>query len=151
MRGRKILIVEDEVLLAWMVEEALLEAGCEVCGIAPSEAMGLMLGKSTRPEFAIVDIQLSRGDGRVVAKELNARFGTAVLFATTRNCNPTDLINWGGIGYLPKPYLPHELLAALIAVRDMVSGIHPSSLPPGMIALRENMFRSGDPHRQEFD
>jgi CheY-like chemotaxis protein len=71
--GRRILLVEDEYLIAFDVASLLESKGAEVIGPAASvhEALGL-LETGARPDAAVLDINL--GDERVfpVAEELQA-------------------------------------------------------------------------------
>jgi len=45
----KVLIVEDDLMMADMVEEILSQSGYEVCGIAPTVAEAVALGRPTSP------------------------------------------------------------------------------------------------------
>ena len=60
----RVLIVEDDPFIAMDLEGVLSEAGCDVCGVAASEAEALLMGEATRPSFAGVDVRLSRGETR---------------------------------------------------------------------------------------
>ena len=131
----RVLIVEDDLLIAADVEETLHESGCDVCGVAASQEDALIIAESARPEFAVVDVELSPGDGRIVARELTVRYGTAVLFATGNSVDPTELARYGAGGCLPKPYDSRDVLPALAAVRDIRAGRSPGHLPGGMIAF----------------
>ena len=48
----KVLIVEDDPFIAMDLEGVLSDAGCDVCGVAASEAEALRMGEATRPAFA---------------------------------------------------------------------------------------------------
>ena len=78
----RVLIVEDDALIALDVEQVLRAAGYDICGMASSEIEALALAERFRPDMAVVDISLSPGDGRVVAKALAETYATQVLFAT---------------------------------------------------------------------
>jgi len=135
MNATRILIVEDDILIGLDVEHALVAAGYDVCGIATSETEALALADQFHPEMAIVDISLSPGDGRVVAKELRRRYATAVLFATGQ-CNEVEgMADSGAVACLPKPYSADEVPAALRAVVRLARGDHPKHLPDHMFAL----------------
>src|SRR5436309_13418660 len=101
---QRVLIVEDELFVAMDLEQVLGEAGCEVCGVAASEDRALSIALDTQPEFAVVDIHLAQGDGRVVARELTDRYGTAVLFATAHCEDLPELARTGALGCITKPY-----------------------------------------------
>ncbi len=128
-----VLIVEDELLIALDVEQALLHAGYAVCGVASSETEALALADSLRPDLAVVDINLSPGDGRSVARALHEKYKTAVLFATSQCDDLTRRM--GALACLPKPYLADDVPAALKAVLDLSNGRPPEIYPDHMFAL----------------
>jgi two-component system, response regulator PdtaR len=135
----RVLIVEDDPLIAMDLEGALSDAGWQVCGTASSVAEALRLGEATRPTFAIVDVGLSRGDGRVVAEELVRRYDTVVLMTTGRGQEFESLAATGALACLPKPYDAERVAAALHALLfDLKAGRVVRSLPP-------HMFRLGPP------
>jgi len=60
----KVLIIEDEPIVALSLREVLVSAGYDVVGIARSVADALRLAQSTLPEIMICDVQLAgRRDG----------------------------------------------------------------------------------------
>jgi DNA-binding response OmpR family regulator len=65
LRGARILIVEDEVLLAMDLEDRLRREGCDVIGMAPREAKALEILERGRPEAVVLDLNL---DGKLPAK-----------------------------------------------------------------------------------
>ena len=135
MHPLRVLIVEDDPMIALDVEMTLLEAGCEVCGVAASETAAIDLADRTAPNLAVVDIKLSPGDGRSVATHLTRKFGTAVLFASASCDDLHALAVTGAVAYLPKPYKAALIPIALEAVRDIGDGLDPGPLPKGMVAI----------------
>ena len=133
----RVLIVEDDPFIASDLEGALSEAGCEVCGVAPSERVALKMADATRPAFAVVDVQLSPGDGRVVARELFRRYNTAVLMATAHCQESENLAATGAVACLPKPYPIEDVHAALRAMLDLKEGRTVSRLPHRMFVLNQ--------------
>jgi DNA-binding NarL/FixJ family response regulator len=115
----RVLIVEDDPIISMDLEGFLSAAGCDICGVAASEVEALEVGEETRPPFAVVDLRLAPGDGRVVARELVERYSTAVLLATAHVNDPDDLAATGALGCLPKPYDIEDVIAALSVVRDL--------------------------------
>src|SRR5215218_5384576 len=79
--GARILVVEDETLIAEEIEDSLRELGYEVLGRASSadEAIGAVAQR--RPDIVLMDIRL-RGlrDGIQTAEELRDRFRVPVVF-----------------------------------------------------------------------
>ena len=129
------MIGEDDILTGLNVQEALIAAGYDVCGIATSEIEALTMAAEFHPEMAIVDINLNPGDGRVVATELRRRYATDVLFATSECSEIERLVRTGAVACLPKPYCADEVPAALSAVARLARGEHPRRLPDHMFAL----------------
>jgi DNA-binding response OmpR family regulator len=81
MDGLRILLVEDNFLIASFLQRLLLEWGCEVIGPAPSVAQGEMLATSERLDGAILDINIVGGNSIPVAALLKER-GCPLVFIT---------------------------------------------------------------------
>ena len=60
----KILIIEDNLLLAESMREMLGLLDYEIVGVAASVRHALLLAETTRPDLAIVDVASRRGPGR---------------------------------------------------------------------------------------
>jgi CheY-like chemotaxis protein len=72
LEGLTVLVVEDEALAAWHLEQILLGAGCSVLGpVATVEDALKLLGEST-PAAALLDVQLLNGMITPVAERLQA-------------------------------------------------------------------------------
>lgn len=79
----KILIVDDELLLAMDLQSALSRAGHDVVGFAPTPDAALIMAAGTRPALALVDINLlGDNEGIDLAQTLKTRFGTDIIFIT---------------------------------------------------------------------
>lgn len=111
-RGR-ILIVEDEYLVAADVEAALEDRGFETAGIASDMTTALSLAE-TRPDLALVDIHLRDGpSGPEIARRLSEDYGVPVIFVTA---NPTLIREKPAsrvLGVLEKP-CGEDLIAAAL-------------------------------------
>lgn len=109
---RRILVVEDEWLVAADLEDALVEAGLEVIGPAPSVGEALALLASHGPvDAAVLDVHLTRETSLPVAEALR-REGVPFVFAT--GFTPDDLpIEFRTQPLLTKPVDPSVLLARL--------------------------------------
>lgn len=131
-----VLIVEDEFLVASLVESMLRDAGYDVCGIAGSEAAALQLAERYRPVMALVDIRLSPGDGRRVARELRRRYGTIVLFASAHCDDLRDELALDAPAVcLEKPYDFDLLPQALDLAQSLAAGERPDARPPSGISF----------------
>jgi two-component system, response regulator PdtaR len=86
---RRALIVEDEIMIALDLENAMLELGFDVCGLAPSDTKARSLGMDKEPNIALVDVCLAGGrEGIETARWLQDVCGTSVVFVTA--CNDED-------------------------------------------------------------
>lgn len=83
LEGLRILIVEDETLIAMMLEELLEELGCRIAGAAATVSQALdCLGTPGRQfDAAVLDVNLGGEKVYPVADALAAR-GVPFLFAT---------------------------------------------------------------------
>ena len=104
MALKRVLIVEDDPFISLDVEQALTTAGYQVCGSAANETEALIIARETRPQFAVVDVNLSPGDGRRVARELIRLYGATVLMATSECQGAHPLAGLGAKACLLKPY-----------------------------------------------
>jgi CheY-like chemotaxis protein len=117
----KVLIAEDDLMIADMIEEVLVDAGYEVCGIARTVAEAVMLGRRHRPDLAIIDIRLAdNGIGTEIAAELSTLGRVGILYATG-NMSKVFLTATNGDACLSKPYRAVDLLRALEIVADIVA------------------------------
>jgi DNA-binding response OmpR family regulator len=79
----KIMIVEDDAMIAIDLAELITNAGHEVQGMAFSVAIARKLAEDTRPDLAIMDIRLSERDhGVALAHELHHRWGVRSIVVT---------------------------------------------------------------------
>ena len=114
----KVLIVEDEAIVACDIERRLLKAGYAVPAIAASGEEALLSIEQTRPNLVLMDIHLDGpSDGIAVASEVRDRFELPVVFLTAYADKTTlDRANASGaFSYLVKP-IGHVNLASTIEV-----------------------------------
>jgi CheY-like chemotaxis protein len=72
LAGLRILVVEDEVFIAWEIEERLQRLGCEVVGPVGHLEHALQLARSTALDGALLDVNIKGGVVYPVAAELLA-------------------------------------------------------------------------------
>ncbi|WP_164694540.1 response regulator [Falsiroseomonas algicola] len=132
----KIMIVENDAMIADYLEEVLNDAGYEVCGIAPDVETAITMGRACQPDLGIIDLRLPDGRlGTEVAAALcpGTRFGA--LYSTGNPDHPM-LRDAMGVACLAKPYTPDVLVAALHLVwARMMGEAAPSTLPNGLRLL----------------
>ena len=116
MSGARILVVEDEWLVAQGIKENLGDLGYEVVGLAASGEEALQLALAHRPDLVLMDILLKGGtDGIEVAEQLRHRFEVPVVFLTAyadaqtlERAKVTE-----PLGYVLKPFEVRELHSAI--------------------------------------
>ena len=113
LNGLRVLIVEDESMVSMLIEDMLMELGCEVAGTATQIDEALQLIGSQPVDAAILDVNLGGRQTDVVADELVKR-SIPFVFAT----------GYGAAGLpksfskalaLQKPFQQRELEHALSA------------------------------------
>lgn len=125
--GLRVLIVEDEALVAMELEYMLESAGNKPVAITDHHDAALAAARETRPDIALVDVQLAQGDNGVdVARSLKM-LGIPVLFATG-NC-PGDRGGDFALGCIHKPVTDETLAAGLAAARRVLKGASAERLP----------------------
>jgi PAS domain S-box-containing protein len=124
LTGRRILLVEDEPLVAMDVDQALVALGCQVVGPAATLAEALRLAEEEAPRLdaAVLDVNLG-GQAAFPVADLLVRHGVPVVFATGYSEVPGGWTQDGGQGrtaLLRKPVDRGALataLARLVAAR----------------------------------
>lgn len=115
------LIVEDQALLAMELEMILAEAGCAVVGVAMDTAGALAIAETTRPDLALVDVNLSDGmTGPQIAHRLVAEHRAAVIFLTA---NPEQIPDGfsGALGAVCKPFDEATIRGVVSFAREFIT------------------------------
>jgi DNA-binding response OmpR family regulator len=118
LRGRRVLIVEDEMLVAMELESVLKQQGCAVLGPAHTVARALALLDHERPEAALLDLNLNGESAIPVAVALSAHGVPFVLvtgFRQTQSQEP----ELQGAPRVDKPVDDGELVRTLARVLDI--------------------------------
>jgi DNA-binding NarL/FixJ family response regulator len=106
-KAERILVVEDDFLVAMQMESALVEAGFEVAGIAATGEDAIELAISERPHLVVMDIRLAGDrDGIDTALQLFAEQGLRCIFATAHQDEQSRQRAAPAVplGWLHKPY-----------------------------------------------
>lgn len=121
LEGRRVLIVEDEPLVALDVEETLRGLGCEVVGPTATlgEALRLLEEEAPRLDAAVLDVNLGGHAAFPVADAL-VRRGVPVLFATGYSELPGGWTSEGGQGRTALLRKPVDRAALAAALRRLI-------------------------------
>jgi CheY-like chemotaxis protein len=131
-RAAKILIAEDQALIALSLSQGLAFDGHLVCGVVATAEDGIALARIHRPDLALLDVHLARGsDGRDIAHVLRAELGIPSILLTAQ-VGREEARGMGVLGLVPKPYGIEDVLRA---VEDAVAFVRTGRVPA-----------SGSPH-----
>ena len=117
--GRKrILLVEDEVIVVMAIEDSLTNLGYEVVGTADNCFSAIELAEKKKPDLILVDIRI-RGDidGIETAGKINEMMDVPVIFLTAHSDEETlsRMLQTYPYGFLIKPFREKELYANIEA------------------------------------
>ena len=117
--GRRVFVVEDEMLVAWLLEDMLAEIGCAIVGPAGSVKQGLAMIDAEAIDVAVLDVNLNGEMSYPIADALAAR-GVPFVFVTGY-AKDRLLDGYRSIPMLQKPFHRAELtdtLARLLAPKE---------------------------------
>jgi DNA-directed RNA polymerase specialized sigma24 family protein/CheY-like chemotaxis protein len=110
----RVLLVEDNAIVADDLRDLVTGMGHEVCGLAATEADVFSLVESRRPTLAVMDVRLSDGGSGIdIARKLRKTRGVPVIFVTAHD---GDLAERGlqHLGFVVrKPFSAEALRAAV--------------------------------------
>ncbi|GJD77123.1 response regulator [Methylobacterium gregans] len=127
----RILVVEDEALIALELECLLDDLGHITVGVACNSSEAIAVGRATAPDVALVDIHLVDGPtGVEVARALAADPRTTVVFMTANAKRiPDDFA--GAFGVIAKPYSERVVASTLAYVAGCRAGRPQAHCPDG--------------------
>ncbi len=129
MVGDRILIVEDEILVAREIESHLSEMEYEVVGIAIDPATVLQQIAETTPDLILMDINLhGEQHGITIAQEVRDRFQIPIIYITAYA--DSDTLERAKLthpcGYVLKPFNERDLRVAI----ELALFRHQTSIDP---------------------
>ena len=115
--GKRIMLLEDEAIIAFAVEDMLIELGCTIVGPALNldEAMALATDDQDI-DAAILDVNINNGRSYSVAKALAQR-GVPFVFASGYD---ESGVAWDGepVEIIAKPYRKDQIERAIIEMLE---------------------------------
>ena len=105
------LVVEDEALVAMLIEDMLIELGYEVLGPAMRLEPALQMARDETFDLAVLDVNLANEQSFPVAQLLQER-GIPFFFATGYGLRGLDE-RFKEVMTLQKPFEPHQLADAI--------------------------------------
>jgi response regulator NasT len=115
MAAIRILVAEDNDLVALTLEEQLKGLGYDVIAVAHTGAEAIDLAARLSPDLIIMDIRMPEVDGTEAASRINAQRATPILMLTAYTDRETirraEIA--GALAYLVKPVKEVELSPAI--------------------------------------
>lgn len=115
LKGLRVLVVEDQSLVAMEIEHILTDRGCKVVGPASTVEAALRWVKTRQIDGALLDVNLQGKDVLRVAEELEKR-GTPFILVTGYPSRATDVPIMRAARRIKKPFVPNDLVAAMAEV-----------------------------------
>lgn len=116
MSGEKILLVEDDDVIAKVADWRLKNLGYTVCGRATSGAEAMELVVNAKPDVVLMDVNI-RGDidGIETASMIKKGFNIPVIFVTSHSDGPTleRAKATRPNGFIVKPFDDNDLRVAI--------------------------------------
>ncbi len=129
----RILIAEDEALLAAEIREELLRQWpqAQIVGMARDGHEALRLVEQLQPEVCFLDVQMPGLSGLDVAQLIGRR--AQVVFITAHERYAVQAFDEGAVGYLLKPLDPARMARTLVRLKERLT--HPPADLAGLAAL----------------
>jgi two-component system chemotaxis response regulator CheY len=105
--SKRVLIVDDALIMRMRIKEIALEAGWEVAGEAANGELGLALYRQLRPDLTTLDIVMPKMDGVAVLRQIREEDTSArivMVSAVDQKGKLAECIRLGAIDFIVKPF-----------------------------------------------
>jgi two-component system, OmpR family, alkaline phosphatase synthesis response regulator PhoP len=125
-----ILVVEDEMKIARLVRDYLVDAGFEVI-VAGDGGAAVSAAHGKRPDLIVLDLGLPGRDGLDVTRDLRRTSAVPIVMLTARGDESDRIVGLelGADDYVVKPFSPKELVARVRAVLRRTSTVRMAAGP----------------------
>jgi DNA-binding response OmpR family regulator len=120
MKALRVLVVEDDAMIADLLAEMLEALGHDVCAIEATEAAAVTAAARYRPDLMIVDARLGTGSGVSAVEEI-LRTGFVPHLFFSGNISKVKTLRPGAV-VLQKPFRQAELTLAIQRALDAAAG-----------------------------
>lgn len=149
MKPLRVLVIEDETVIALLFAEVITEMGHEVCASAATEADAIAAAERCQPELIIADVRLREGSGIVAVNNILQSGFVPHLFVSgdvveRKSLNPSA-------GILQKPFYETQLVRAIERAIDPANILIGQNHAEGLSrsgGISEPLLKHLDPHLQ---
>jgi two-component system OmpR family response regulator len=117
MKKTRVLLIEDDVQMAQLLQRFLKEQGMYAAHVTrPSQAMAMLSVETF--DLIVLDLSLPEMDGLTLCRKIRENSDVHIIISSARSDLDDKLtgLENGADDYLPKPYDPRELLARIKTV-----------------------------------
>jgi CheY-like chemotaxis protein len=117
---RRLLIVEDEVMVAWALVETVHDLGWKVCATVSTEEAAVEAASRLKPDAILMDYRLAEGgDGLLAARRIREATDVPIIFCTAYVAGLRNRIfSVPRVQLVAKPVRPLSLQKALAAAMN---------------------------------
>ena len=123
IEGLRIVIVEDDALIAMDLADLLIEMGHDVRAIAQTQSGAVAAAMRCQPDLMIVDGQLSEGSGTGAMRQILANGFVAHFYITGDPLRLTGLASDAVV--VAKPFTLYDLASGIARARRNAGGVPP--------------------------
>lgn len=113
MRGLRVLVVEDEGMIAMAIADILAQMGHRVCGTATTESDAVAASHRTTPDLIIIDGRLRIGSGITAMRKILSHGYVPHIFISGDSL-VAETLDRGAV-VLQKPFSEADLLGAIVS------------------------------------
>jgi len=116
MLEARVMIVEDEVIVAEDLRQVLESAGYTVSGHAMVESEAVEMACDLRPDVILMDVFLADGsDGLEAARAIQRAIDTSIVFVSAHSDDSivSTAVKSGAFGYIVKPFQPGQITSSI--------------------------------------
>jgi two-component system chemotaxis response regulator CheY len=116
MAGRKVLIVDDAVVMRMMIKNILSKSGFEVVGEAENGLQAVEKYKALQPDIVTMDMVMPDMDGISAVRAIVSEFPNAKIIMCTsmgQQALVVEAIQAGAKDFIVKPFQPSNVLEAV--------------------------------------
>lgn len=144
MKGIKVLYVEDENALGFIVKESMVSRGLEVY-LCRNAVEGLEVFVNNSPDICVLDVMMPGMDGFQMAEEIRKRDKDIPIIFLTARSQTEDVIKGFKLGahdYIKKPFSIEELLVRMESILERENVLENSNTNISVFQIGDYTFDS---------